>query len=236
MDDITARRIASLDLRRDRPLVICDVDEVVLHFVRGFEAFLGERGMWLDPRSYEFEGNVRRKETGEVIENDELFRLLGEFFAARVGELDAIEGAAEALERLASECEIVMLTNLPHEHYEERRANLLRHGMPYPLVTNRGPKGPAVRAMAAARGEPCVLVDDYTDFLESARSHHPGTALIHFLHDPRFAAHARPVRSEHVRVDGWRGAERAIRKMLDSAMTGNVAAEDGSRVPMERKG
>ncbi len=217
MDEITARQIASLNLRRDRPLVICDVDEVVLHFVRGFEVFLEERGMWLDPRSYEFEGNVRRRATGEAIDNEELFRLLGGFFAGRIGDLDAIEGAAETLERLSGECEIIMLTNLPHAHYDERRANLLRHGMPYPLVTNRGPKGPAVRAMAAAQGEPCVLVDDYTDFLESARNHHPETALVHFLHDPRFAVHARPVRSDHVRVSEWAGAERAIRDVLDAA-------------------
>ena len=233
MDEITARQIASLDLHRDRPLVICDVDEVVLHFVRGFEAFLEERGMWLDPRSYEFEGNVRRRVTGEVIGNEELFRLLGEFFSKRIGELEAIEGAAETLERLAAECEIIMLTNLPHEHYDERRANLLRHGMPYPLVTNRGPKGPAVRAMAAARGEPCVLVDDYTDFLESARDHHPETALVHFLHDPRFAVHARPVRNEHVRVSEWQGAERAIREVLDAASSSHKGRNEG--MPTERK-
>ena len=233
MDEITARQIASLDLHRDRPLVICDVDEVVLHFVRGFEAFLEERGMWLDPRSYEFEGNVRRRATGEIIGNEELFRLLGEFFSKRIGELEAIEGAAETLERLAAECEIIMLTNLPHEHYDERRANLLRHGMPYPLVTNRGPKGPAVRAMAAARGEPCVLVDDYTDFLESARDHHPETALVHFLHDPRFAVHARPVRNDHVRVSEWQGAERAIREVLDAASSSHGGRNE--RMPTERK-
>ncbi len=234
MDEVTTRQIASLELRRHRPLVICDVDEVVLHFVRGFEAFLEERGMWLDPRSYEFEGNVRYRATGKVVGNDELLRLIETFFCECIGGLEAIEGAAETLERLASECEIVMLTNLPHEYYDQRRMNLLRHGMPYPLVTNRGPKGPAVRAMAAARGEPCVLVDDYTDFLESARDHHPGTALVHFLHDPRFAVHARPVRSEHVRVSEWRGAEEAIRGMLDVVSSSGAGGGD-ARISMEQK-
>ncbi len=233
MDEITASQIAALKLRRQKPLVICDVDEVVLHFVRGFEAFLEEHGMWIDPQSYKFEGNVRHRATGEVVGNDELFGLLNTFFSECIGELEAIDGAAETLDRLATECEIVMLTNLPHEYYDARRKNLLRHGMPYPLVTNRGPKGPAVRAMAAARGEPCVLVDDYTDFLESARHHHPATALVHFLHDPRFAMHARPVRSDHVRVSEWQGAERAIRNALETASS-PVSKRD-ERMPSERK-
>ena len=44
----TLAQIANLQLRSNRPLVICDVDEVVVHFTRDFEDFLDGLGLWLD--------------------------------------------------------------------------------------------------------------------------------------------------------------------------------------------
>ncbi len=210
MDTETKRQIAALRLRRDRPLLICDVDEVALHFVRGFEAWLSGRGFWLDPESYELEGNVRRKKGGERIGDAELRALLAEFFRLMIGELEPVEGAVAHLARIADEAQIVMLTNLPHVFYERRRANLLRHGMDYPLVTNSGPKGPAVRAMAEMTSETAVFIDDFPDFLESARALHPPVRLVHFLHDPRFAPHARDVDGAVARVSAWPEAARAV--------------------------
>ena len=214
MDETTAAQIAHLRLEAERPLLICDVDEVVLHFVRGFEAFLAEEGLWLDPRSYEFEGNVRRRSDGRIIDDARLHDLLQHFFAARIGDLEPLEGASAALSRLCREWQVVMLTNLPHEHRAARAANLERHGMGFPVITNSGPKGPAVRALAQACAGPCVFIDDYTDFLDSARAHHPRVGLVHFLHDARFAPHARPVSAPHVRASHWEEAEGAIRNHL----------------------
>ncbi len=231
MDATTAAQIARLRLKADKPLLICDVDEVVLHFVRGFEEFLAGQGFWLDPRSYEFEGNVRRRSDGSIIDDAALNGLLQRFFAARIGALEPVEGAAEALSRLAADWQVVLLTNLPHMHYEARAANLARHGMTFPLITNSGPKGPAVRALAAPCREPCVFVDDYTDFLDSARAHHPDIALVHFLHDPRFAPHARKVHSPHVRASHWREAEQAVKSHLAPAASAEAprTGKDGVR-------
>ncbi len=210
MDDETKRQVAHLALRRDVPLIICDVDEVVLHFVRGFERWLKERDLWLDPASYEFEGNVRRRADNRAISDTELSRLLEDFFHARIGALEAIEGAQAALEALAGEAQVVMLTNLPHVFYQARRRNLERHGMAYPLVTNSGPKGPAVRAISEKSSEPVVFIDDYPAFLESAKAHHPDAELVHFLHDPRFAPHARQVEGARARVNCWDQARQVI--------------------------
>ena len=48
----TERQIEALTLDPLRPLIVCDVDEVILHFLRGFEAYLNDNGLWLDPASF----------------------------------------------------------------------------------------------------------------------------------------------------------------------------------------
>ena len=215
MDAETKDQIAALKLHSGRPLLICDVDEVALHFVRGFEEWLERHDLWLDPTSYEFEGNVRKKDTNGAISNSRLEWLLRDFFASRIGGLDPIDMAAHALADLSGRAQIVMLTNLPHAYHAPRRANLARHGMDYPLITNTGPKGPAVRALSAMSARKSIFIDDHPDFLESARAHAPRTALVHFLHDPRFAPHARRITGRHARVTDWRQASEAIMAALE---------------------
>ncbi len=215
MDRETKRQVANLALRRDAPVVICDVDEVVLHFVRGFERWLKGRDLWLDPASYEFEGNVRRKADNGAISDTELNRLLEDFFHAHIGALEAIEGAQAALERLNGEAQVVLLTNLPHVFHQARKRNLERHGMAYPLITNSGPKGPAVRAISEKSAEAVVFIDDYPDFLESAKAHQPEAELVHFLHDARLAPHARQVKGARARVSCWRQAQEVIMDVLN---------------------
>ena len=63
ISETTANQIAGLHLRPERPLVICDVDEVVVHFTRDFEDFLARRGLWLDTSIMLFSGNVRDQKT-----------------------------------------------------------------------------------------------------------------------------------------------------------------------------
>ena len=217
MDAQTRKQIAALRLRADKPVLICDVDEVVLHFVRGFEEWLAQFGLWLDPASYEFEGNVRRREDGEAISDEKLNALLGRFFAERIGDLAPIELAAASLAELSRAAQVVLLTNLPHEFHARRRENLARCGVRHPLITNSGPKGPAVRALARMSARAAVFIDDYPDFLDSARAHAPRAALVHFLHDPRFAPHARRIEGEHARVTDWRQATEAIMRALEEA-------------------
>ena len=44
----------------DRPLIVCDVDDVVLQFVTPFKAFLEHQGHRLVPRSFRLHGNIVR--------------------------------------------------------------------------------------------------------------------------------------------------------------------------------
>ncbi len=67
----------------DRPLIVCDVDDVVLHFFAPFLVFLDGEGHEFLPRSFRLTGNVISKSSGAALEEKEVHRLIGAFFEAQ---------------------------------------------------------------------------------------------------------------------------------------------------------
>ena len=67
----------------NRPLVVCDIDEVVFEFVTPFEAFLTDNGHELRATSFRLHGNVFGLEDGSETPADEVSRLLEVFFTSQ---------------------------------------------------------------------------------------------------------------------------------------------------------
>lgn len=200
-----------------RPLVICDVDEVVVHFTRDFEAYLERRKLWLDTASFALNGNIRSRDGGESATPECVAALIECFFAERTLHLETVDGAVPALLELAEAADVVMLTNLPHAAAADRRKNLASHGLSFPVVTNSGPKGPAVKAIAALTTGPTVFIDDSPGFIASARDHAPHVHLIHFLHDARFARHIPALDYVSLRTGTWSEAKPHARQLIDAS-------------------
>ncbi|MEI2806722.1 MAG: hypothetical protein V9G18_12505 [Albidovulum sp.] len=165
ISEITLTQLAGLTLT-GRPLVICDVDEVVVHFTRDFEAYLDARGLWLDTSSFALNGNIRqRQRCGDRGPRGD--GLIDRFFVDRTRHLEPIDGAVAALQDIGETADVVLLTNLPHSSGDDRRENLRQHGLPFPVVTNSGPKGPAIRQLAHRARTATVFVDDSPSFIAS---------------------------------------------------------------------
>lgn len=213
LSDITQAQIATLEFS-DRPLVICDVDEVVVHFTRDFEAYIADRGLWLDPASFALSGNIRHRHDHSPAQDNLVFDLVSGFFADRTLHQEPIEGAVEALLYLGELADVVMLTNLPHSAGEHRRINLAGHGLPFPVVTNSGPKGPAIATLSDRSQRTTVFIDDSPSFIASAYDHAPQVHLVHFLHDQRFARHVEPVSYVSLRTDRWDEATPHIESLI----------------------
>jgi hypothetical protein len=210
----TIAQIEALDLDPARPLLVCDVDEVTVEFLKGFEAWLDEHDLWLDARSFALNGNVKRRLTHEAVPHGDVGALLDGFFANRTRHLAPVAGAAETLAALAVEADIVMLTNIPEAYRDDRIANLAEHGMPYPVVANSGPKGPALSKLAKRHATPVVFIDDIPHYLASVRDHRPQTRLVHFMQDQRFARHAGPLDYVQLTAATWEGLHRPLRGLL----------------------
>ncbi len=68
---------------RDRPLIVCDVDDVVLHFAAPFQNFLRDEGYELIPRSFRLTGNIVAIADQVAIEPAEVKSMLEAFLFAQ---------------------------------------------------------------------------------------------------------------------------------------------------------
>jgi len=181
-DPETARQIAELSLDT-RPLLVLDVDDVLLEFVRPFPRFLEAKGFSLTLASFRLTGNIAETASGRVLEQPEVSDLLAGFFDAQADWQELIAGAADALAGFGDKVEIVLLTAMPHRHRAIRRVHLDALGLPYPLVTTEMAKGPAVKSLRGASRRPVAFVDDMPHNLESAQNAVPDAHLYHLMSD-----------------------------------------------------
>ncbi|WP_192258737.1 hypothetical protein [Mesorhizobium caraganae] len=212
-DPETARQIAEL-AADDRPLLILDVDDVVLEFIRPFPHFLKSRGFGLTLASFRLTGNIAETASGRLIEQPEVTALLGDFFDAQADWQSVTDGAEQALASLGDRAEIVLLTAMPHRHRAARRAHLDALGLPYPLLTTEMAKGPAVAKLRGSKGRPVAFVDDQPANLISARNSVADAHLFHLMADNSLRAYLPPVPDDIVPVEDWRDAAPKIASAL----------------------
>lgn len=206
-------QIEELALNGD-PLVICDVDEVVLQFIAPLENLMNSAGFEFIDHRYRLTGNIRRIATGKLASTDEVRALLHGFFESHDRLQGEVPGAAQALARLARRAQIVMLTNMPAQFRAHRQKVLADYGMPYPVVVNEGPKGPAVSAFARRVKAPIVFLDDSPSNLTSVRNAVSEAHIIQFIADPRFFANADPVEGAALLSNDWNATRAHIEAVI----------------------
>ncbi len=213
IDPETERQIAELS-HDPRPLLVLDVDDVVLHFVRPFPLFLEASGFTLKLGSFRLNGNITEAATGRIVEREEVAALIGGFFEAQTDWQTVTDGAAEALATLGDAAEIVMLTAMPHRYRHIRRAHLDALGLPYPLLTTEMAKGPAIARLRGDKARPVAFVDDLPPNLASAREHVPDAHLFHLMAENALRALLPPPQAGVTVVEDWPSARPLIAKTL----------------------
>ena len=205
--------VAHLAARAPTPVAIIDVDEVLGLFVQGFDRWLRGRGHELRMTSFRLFGNIYAVDGEEPAGKDDAKALFDLYFAQGCGKMEPAPGAVDALARIAERAAVVILTNAPEASRVLRGDWLKRHGLPYPLIVNAGPKGPPVAALAEAAGGPAAFVDDLLPNLDSVAEHAPTTARFQLVADPALRAMA-PASDAHPRVDDWTALEPLLERAL----------------------
>ncbi|MCO5157312.1 MAG: hypothetical protein M9945_11300 [Aquamicrobium sp.] len=187
LDPETLRQIEALvpDERfaRERPLLVLDVDDVLLHFVGPLLRYFERNGCTLRLETFRLFGNVFEIETGVAVENARVTALLDGFFHLQTDWQTPVEGAAQAVAKIAGKAEVVLLTAMPHRHRDTRRTFLDRIGLSYPLLTTQMAKGPAIRHLRGQSGRAVAFVDDMPHNLASARVSVTDSHLFHLIAD-----------------------------------------------------
>ena len=199
-----------------RPLVICDCDEVLLHFADPFRFYLAAvHDMELSFESFSLAGSIRRRDGGPGITQADVGPLLDGFFDTHLETQYPAAGAVEALATLAQAADIVVLTNVKDMVRTRRGAELARHGMPYEVICNQGPKGPPVAELVAARAPGTALfIDDLPPHHSSVARHAPEVHRLHMVADPELRSLIPAAPDAHARIDDWPSALPYIRQRL----------------------
>ena len=207
-------QLEAIPLDGTRPLVVCDADDVLFHFLAGFAAFLVERGLYFDWTSYSLDGTIHHAEDKSPLALEKAGALLNEFFD-HVEDLEPIDGASQALAVIAEWAQIVIMTNIPARVSEGRRRSLDRHGLSYPMVMNIGGKGPAVKYLASQAGRPTVVSDDMPQQRASVAKASREVVLLHFVAEPRIGALLGEVPRHHHKATAWPEAQQIIVGVLN---------------------
>lgn len=201
--------------RSTRPVVICDIDEVVLHMIRHLRTYLEANGLRLIQEQYRLTNNIAETGSDQALPSDAVKRLLQDFFDTQTHDQDLVDGAHAALHSLHSDWEVVFLTNLPGMHNRPAREQLLKsYGFRFPLLVNSGPKGGAVSALSADRKAPVVFIDDSPTNHSSVNASLPSSVQIQFIADPVFRSNMAQAEYIDLLTGDWSETARFINSLL----------------------
>lgn len=202
----------------NRPLIISDCDEVLLHMMVPFRQWLDEAHRIHFTFGTSFEEAFRHKDSRDTIARELVWDLLGEFFDTEMHRQCPIEGACAALARLGALADIVVLTNLQDHRRQARQDQLAAHGIHLPVYCNQGGKGPAVQRLVAERSPSVTLfIDDLDNNHVSVAKHVPQVWRLHMVGEPELAPHIPTAPQAHGRMDKWDEAERWIADRIAEA-------------------
>jgi hypothetical protein len=206
-----------------RPLLITDCDEVLLHMVSHFGAWLGETHEidFALASSHDFGRALSRRTTGEHVRAEEVWPLLDDFFATEMARQTLVPHAREALAEIAEVADIVVLTNLGEHCHASRVAQLDAVGIRHRVVCNQGGKGtPVGRLVAEYAPSVTVFVDDLAVHHESVARRQPSVWRLHMIAEPQIARLTPPAPYAHARIDDWAEAKDWV---LDKLQGGTAA-------------
>ena len=191
--------------RQGRPLLITDCDEVLLHMVLHFDAWLDEAyAIDFAFERGDFGQSMTDKATGDLVSTDRVWPLLDQFFRNEMHRQTIVPGAVEALGRIGEVADIVILTNLGDEAHPWRVDQLAAHGIAHEVVCNSGGKGVPARAIIERhRATVTAFVDDLPVHHASVAKHAPEVHRLHMIAEPRLAPAIPPAPSAHARIDDW---------------------------------
>lgn len=213
IDPETARQIDELSLSND-PLIVLDVDDVILEFIRPFPEYLRTRGFELKLESFGLNGNVTDLSSGQRVDNETVAQLVDAFFEVQHDWQKLAEDASETIARLSRASQVVLLTAMPHRYRQTRRTLLDQLDMRYPLLTTERAKGPAIKRLRGDHPRPVAFVDDMYYNLVSVRDTVVDAHLFHLMADNSVRALMPPIPQGITVVEHWKEAGEKIARSL----------------------
>ena len=88
----TYPELDTLNINKNKPIVICDADEVIFNFMESFEQYLLSENLYFNWSSYALEGNILNDKK-EAIDKSQINLIINNFFKNRTVSLKLVKGA-----------------------------------------------------------------------------------------------------------------------------------------------
>ena len=176
----TKKQISNLKIDPNLPLMIFDADEVLVHFAEPFATYIKKHNHRLHLTGYRLDNAIKKADTDEVADPDTAKDLVWGFINEETKSQPAAKGAPQALKKLQAYAQIIILSNVPHSVHDDRVANLKSLNMDYPLISNEGMKGAAVKEILKNHKSQSFFIDDNPYQVESVYNDNQQTVCVHF--------------------------------------------------------
>ena len=162
-------------------------------------------------------GNIKEIKTGKRIENLNMNKIMPDFFKTETENLKMINDSKNVLKKLSKLLQIIVLTNLPHKDKNKRVKALLKNDMNFPVITNSGLKGEAVKKILEKTKikVKSFFIDDMPLNIDSVSKESPNTLCIHFIQDKRIKKLMPTPKSATISLHNWLDIEKFILENLN---------------------
>lgn len=201
----------------DRPLAVCDVDDVVLEFLNPFDNYISSLGHRLVPRSYRLHGNIVSAKDETPVDDKVVSELILAFFEAQEDWQTPFGDAVASLHRIGEAADVVFLTAMPPRYTQMRRRLLDRLGLTFPLLATESPKGPVIRQMHGTRPLPLAFIDDMMHNHVSVAQAVPECLLVHLMPTSEMHRHAPKPMAPVTSAQDWDEATQMILRHFSKA-------------------
>lgn len=213
----TKSLINDLKINPELPLIISDADEVIFElFTHLFEYFdnHGYKFTGTDLVGFELQVHFYSHIENKQINEEDFLRIITAFFDEHGDYMPMVKNAHKNLMHLAKHCQIIILTNAPHD-YRQRRVEIYKtHGIDFPIVTNIGNKLPAVSEIIKNHNAPIFFIDDSPEHHISIIANAPHIHCIHFIGDERYAKFVSDVDNVALKSTCWNEVKNYIDTQL----------------------
>ena len=202
-------QLQSLTFDSAKPLLVVDVDEVLVGLAAHLGEFAESKGFLLKLTGYQLDGALQRGDGSEA-STEEFHTLFKEFFETQTRHQRVYPDASAVLKSIKLRAQIVILTNVPPYAEGDRVENLRGHGIEYPLVVNHGGKGKTLAWLSQRTSGAVAFIDDSPKQIASVAKHAPDVQRLHYVGDDHLRTLLDPLPDAHHAPTTWREIEQVL--------------------------
>lgn len=203
------------NLKQGQPLIICDVDEVVLHFVAPFEHYLTRCNATLKKTSFRLSGNIIDNTTKQPYSMAEATEIVQAFHREEVDRQPVVSGAEASLHSLSKVFQIVFVTNVAADLILRREQHLKSLNLNFPIIQNDGSKAKIVQELTDHVAKTTIFIDDLPPHHFAVKATCPEVHCLHFMADNDFRSIVKFNEQIAEKAESWPDIENICRAKLN---------------------